>query len=78
MKKLCVLLLCVLLLALTSCSLHIDTSPWPASVGYIPANEAQPTPAVTDQPQSTDAIPQLSVTPTPPPSQEEPKPGFNG
>ena len=78
MKKLFLLMLCLLLLLLSSCQLHIDTDPWPASPDYATVDET-PAPTVTPDIQApTDQPYEMMVTPTPQPSNDEVKPGLNG
>lgn len=89
MKKSFLLLLCLLMtLLLSSCHIHIDADPWPASpeqtVTHPPVTEtitiAEPThaeqPVVTEPASTEEFVP--VVTPTPQPSNDTVEPGFNG
>ena len=88
MKKTIFLVFCLLIiLMITSCQIHIDTDPWPASPGYgeLDATEApsaapvltpeEPAATVTTHP-TEELVP--VVTPTPQPSNDIVEPGFNG
>ncbi len=76
MKRICLLTLCLmLLLAFSSCQLHIDTDPWPASPDALPATNV---PTVTGAPSQNPETDLPAVTQTPPPSDEVVKPGYNG
>jgi hypothetical protein len=76
MKKRCLLALCLLLLLVfSSCQLHIDTDPWPASPdGLMPENP----PAETTLPTQDPVVDLPAVTQTPAPSDGEVQPGYNG
>jgi len=76
MKKKYLLALCLmLLLVFSSCQLHIDTDPWPASPDGL-TTETQP--AETALPVQDPAVDLPAVTQTPPPSDGEVLPGYNG
>ena len=76
MKKRCLLALCLLLLfVFSSCQLHIDTDPWPASPDGLTTENS---PTGTDVPTQTPDTILPAVTQTPAPSDGEVQPGYNG
>lgn len=76
MKKRFLLALClVLLLVFSSCQLHIDTDPWPASQDAL---TTEPVPGESDVTTQMPNVNQPLVTQTPVPSDDEVKPGYNG